>query len=144
MKPSANADWLHNQYEVVQPFVTDRNRSYYQPWICSTSGTTNRMVGQSVASPVARLVSPWLMVRPCTTGRTSWKTCLRPLAILNRASWVLNSHDHRPCCDQICAYDHPRLLRSIARFVGDLSAIHLIFLSYISRNMVASPVWLGL
>ena len=53
-------------------------------------------------------------------------------------------HDHRPCCDQICSYDHPRLLRSIARFVSDLSAISLILWSYIGRNMFAWPVWLGL
>ena len=34
-------------------------------------------------------------------------------------------HDHWPCCDQICLYDRPLLLRSIVRSVSDLSAIHL-------------------
>ena len=52
-------------------------------------------------------------------------------------------HDHRLCCDQICSYNHPRLPRS-TRFVSDLSAIRLILWWYIGRNMVASPVWLGL
>ena len=53
-------------------------------------------------------------------------------------------HDHRPCCDQICSFNHSRLLRSFAWFVSDLSAIRLILWSYKGRNMVASSVWLEL
>ena len=84
-----------------------------------------------------------LIVRRCTTGRTimydlSATSC-------DSESWDLSfEHYYRLYCDQICSYDHPRLLRSITRFVSDLSAIRLILWSYIGRNMVASPVWLGL
>ena len=43
--------WNHQQmttdcttsFTVVQPVVTDRNRSHYQSWNCSTNGTTNRL-----------------------------------------------------------------------------------------------------
>ena len=81
MKPPASGDWLHYQYKIVQPVVTDRKISYHQAWNYSTNGTTNRMVTQSVARPVARLVSP----RSCAIDGTTLY------------DW---SHDRiRPVCD---------------------------------------------
>ena len=47
-----------------------------------------------------------------------------PARLVARSCTICVWH-HRPCCDKICSYDHPRLLRSIARFVSDLSAIHI-------------------
>ena len=70
-----------------------------------------------------------------------YATCLRPLAVWNLRSRVL---DHRPYCDQIFSSDHPRLLWSFSRYFDNLSAILISLMSCIGRNMVVSPVWLGL
>ena len=80
MKPPARDEWLHYQYKIMQPVVTDRKISYYQAWNCSTNGTTNRIFTQSVARPVARIVSP----RSCAIDGTT----------------LYDSHDRiRPVCD---------------------------------------------
>ena len=57
-----------------------------------------------------------LVVRSCTT-------CLQPLVVCNRRSRVLNMIIDL-AATKIYSYDHPRLLRSIARFVSDLSPSH--------------------
>ena len=81
---------LEPMLKVVQPVVTDRNRSYYQSWNCSINGTTNRLVVQSIARPVAWLVSPRSWYDPARLVTRSCTTCSRFLAICNRRSRVLN------------------------------------------------------
>ena len=81
VKLPAKDIWSHDQFKVMQPVVTDPNKSHHQSWNCSTNGTTNRMVAQLVARPVMRVVSPWLRAIDGTTLDDS-------------------SHDHvRPICD---------------------------------------------
>ena len=68
--------WSHQQmttgcttsFKVVQPVVTDLNRSYYQSWNFSTNGTTNEMAAQLVTRPAARhvcLLSSYHPLSPC-------------------------------------------------------------------------------
>ena len=132
MKPSTNDDWLHDQYKVVQPVVTDRS-------------TTSRESVPQVARPIAWSPSQSpdqsrdltahdrarLMVRPCTTDRTILYDLFATSCDLE--SWVLSfEHDHRSCCDQICSYDHPRLKinRTICqRFICDSSYFVVVYRS---------------
>ena len=124
--------------KVVQPVVSDRN---------NIDITTSRETVPQMARPIAWSpcqlpdqscdMSPtiirdrWhdpvrLVARSCTT-------CLRPLTICNRRSRVLNM-----TIDLAAT--------KFARTSPTTSKINrtIILWSYIGRNMVASPVWLGL
>ena len=119
----ANGDRVKHHRLVVQPFGTACDWSNY--WSCDCLTPKSRTTGGATTHE-------WwcdhtrLVVRPC-------KTCLR-LVIADRSQRVLNISDFA----RTITYDHPQPLRSVARFLYDLTAIP----KFIDRNLVAGLVWL--
>ena len=134
------------KFKFVQPVVTYRNKSYYQSWNCCTNGTTNHMVAQSVARPVPRLGIAWSCAIDGTTLHDWSHDNMRHICDLLRfitadpEFWTWPPALLRPNL-LVRSPTTSKIKRMICQcFNCDSSYLW----SYGFRNMVASPVWLGL
>ena len=133
-------------FKVVQPAVTDRNRSYYQSLNCSTIDATNCMIAKSIARPVAPLVSQRSWATEDTTMHDWSHGHVRPVCDLLRfvfagtEFWTWSSTLLQPNLPAQSPTTSKINHAFCQRFICDSSY----FWSYTGRYMVASPVWLGI